>query len=162
MTFYLGTIAVSFIGNMIVCLKVAKDVSNEGYKFKEKKKNIFDTILGFVKWFLISAIPIGNVIISGILVFSSDKLSKSFIKDSVRKGVLVSKEQPSVIEEVELDNNLVEDSKVVVYKVDNAQKREMTREEKLEFLRQEYERLTGEELTSKLDDINPSTYGLNK
>lgn len=159
MTFYLGTIAVSFIGNMIVCLKVAKDVENKGYKFKEKKKNIFDTILGFGKWFFVSAIPVGNLILSGILIFSADKLSNSFIRDSIKNDTLVRKDENKVIEEVELDNNLVKDAKVVVYKVEDKEKKEMTREEKLEFLREEYKRLTGEEV---LDNTKGKQRGIGK
>ena len=34
MTIYFGTIVVSFIGNMLVALKVAKDALNKGYRFK--------------------------------------------------------------------------------------------------------------------------------
>ena len=63
-----------------------------------------------------------------------------------------------IVEEIELDNNLVKDAKVVVYKVEDKEKKEMTREEKLEFLREEYERLTGEEL----DDTKAKQRGIGK
>ena len=158
MTFYLGTIVVSFIGNMIVCLKVAKDVSNKGYMFKEKS-HIFDIILGFTKWLFISSIPVGNLILSGVLIFSADKLSNSFIKTSIADGTLVRKDENKVIEEIELDNNLVEDAKVVVYKVEDKEKKEMTREEKLEFLREEHKRLTGEEV---VDNYKSKQRGIGK
>lgn len=160
MPFYLGTIVVSFIGNMIVCLKVSKDMYNKGYKFKEKKKNIFDVIIGFTKWIIYSAIPIGNLILSGILIFSADKLSKSFIADGVKTGAIIRKEEQRVIEEIEVDNNLVEDAKVIVYKVENKEKKELSVEEKIEFLKQECARLKGEEL--KTEEKTPKQYGLLK
>ena len=47
MTFYLGTIVVSLIGNMIVVLKIAKDIYNKGYTFKKKRKNQFDLIIWY-------------------------------------------------------------------------------------------------------------------
>ena len=158
MTIYLGTIVVSFIGNMLVVLKVAKDAENKGYKFKKKEKNIFNNILTWIKFLFLSVIPVGNLILTGILVAKVDEFSKDFIEKSIADGTLVRKAANEIIEEVELDNNLVKDAKVVVYKVEDKEKKEMTREEKLEFLRQEYERLTGEEL----DDTKAKQRGIGK
>lgn len=160
MTIYLGTIVVSFIGNMLVFLKVAKDVENEGYKVKkEEKKNIFNSILGWIKYFFLLAIPVGNLILAGVMIVKANELSNNYIKDGIKDGTLVRKDENKVIEEVELDNNLVEDAKVVVYKVEDKEKKEMTKEEKLEFLREEYKRLTGEEVS---DNYKGKQRGIGK
>lgn len=159
MTIYLGTIVVSFIGNMLVFLKVVKDVENEGYKFKKKEKNIFNNILAWIKYLFLLAIPVGNLILTGVMIVKANELSNDFIKDSIKDGTLVRKDENKIIEEVELDNNLVKDAKVVVYKVEDNEKKEITREEKLEFLREEYKRLTGEEV---LDNIKGKQRGIGK
>jgi len=149
MAIYLGTVFVSFIGNMLVVLKIEKDVENQGYRYKkQEKKNIFNSILTYIKFLFLSVIPVGNLIFTGILFVKADTISEDFIEKSIADGTLIRKDENKIIEEVELDNNLVEDAKVVVYKVEDKEKKEMTREEKLEFLRQEYKRLTGEEVTN--------------
>lgn len=142
--FYLGTIVVSLIGNMLVMLKITKDISNRGYKFNKKRKNQFDPIIVLIQLSLLSALPVGNLILSGILLFGAEKFSSMYIKNLIRYGSLIKKSKNKVIEEVELDSNLVKDAKIVVYKVENKEKKEITREEKIEFLREEYKRLTGE------------------
>ena len=144
MAFYLGTIVVSLIGNMLVMLKITKDISNRGYKFNKKRKNQFDPIIVLIQLSLLSALPVGNLILSGILLFGAEKFSSMYIKNLIRYGTLEKKEKSKVIEEVELDNNLVKDAKIVVYKVENKEKKEITREEKIKFLKEEYKRLTGE------------------
>ena len=129
MTFYLGTIVVSLIGNMLVMLKITKDISNRGYKFNKKRKNQFDPIIVLIQLSLLSALPVGNLILSGILLFGADKFSNIYIKNLIKYGTLVKKKEKKIIEEIELDNNLVKDAKVVVYKVEDKEKKEMTREE---------------------------------
>ena len=62
------------------------------------------------------------------------------------KNVFKEEHEAKVIDIVELDNDKEESSNVVVYKVENNEMKQLTREEKIEFLRQEYYRLTGEEL----------------
>jgi len=114
-------------------------------------------MLTFFQNMLVSIIPIGNVLLSGILVFSADKLSKSFIRSAVKDGVLEKKEETKIIQEIEISNNPAEDVKLVFYKVENKEKKEMTREEKIEFLKKEYERLTGEEIPN-----NNKQYGIGK
>ena len=157
MAFYLGTIVVSLIGNMLVILKIGKDISNKGYKFCKRRKNQFDPIIVLIQLSLLSVLPVGNLILSGILLFSADEFSNIYIKNLIKYGALVKKDK--IIEEVELDNNLVKDAKVVVYKVEDKEKTEMTREEKLEFLREEYERLTGGE---ELDNTHVKQRGIGK
>lgn len=141
MTIYLGTIAVSFIGNILVVLKMAKDVENKGYKFKKKdKKNIFNNILAYIKWLFFLAIPVGNLILAGILIAKADTLSEDFIETSIKDGTLVKKEENTQItEEFNIDRSKKEIPKVIVYNIENEEKIEMSREEKLEFLKQEYE-----------------------
>lgn len=159
MTIYLGSIVVSFIGNMLVVLKIEKDIKNLGYEFKKKKRNIFDVILTWIKFGFISIIPVGNLILTGVIIVKANEISKEIIENSIKDGSLIKKEDNKVIEEVELDNNLVEDAKVVVYKVKDKEKKEMTNEEKLEFLREEYKRLTNAEV---LEETKGKQRGIGK
>lgn len=159
MTFYLGTILVSLIGNSLVILKISKDISNRQYKFNRIRKNQFDPTIILIQLFLLSALPVGNLILSGILLFGADKFSRAYIKNAISYGALVKKEKSEIIEEVELDNDLVKDAKVVVYKVEDKDKKEMTREEKIKFLKEEYKRLTNEK---KLENTKGKQRSLGK
>lgn len=140
---YLGTVVISFAINTVVVLKIKKDIDNKGYKLKDNEKNVFDTFLTAFRYFLISMIPVGNVLLSSFLIISADKLSKSFIRNAVREGELVKKQESQIIEVTERKND--EGVKINIYKIENNQKKEMTREEKLDFLREEYRRLTRED-----------------
>lgn len=155
MTFYLGTIAFSIAGHFLFFLKVMEDIKNTGYKFK-RKQNIFNSC---VKYFPLLCVPVFNLSLTVIFIVSADRFSKDFINTSIANGILVRKDDSKVIEEVELDNNLVEDAKVVVYKVEDKEKKELTIEEKLEFLQEEYKRLTGEEM---LDNVKGKQRGIGK
>ena len=150
MTFYFGTILLSVIGNSLVVIKISKDICNKDYKFNKRKKNKFDPIIMLIQLFLLSVLPICNLILSCILLYGADKFSKAYIKNAINYGTLVKKEKT---EGVELDNNLVKD------KVEVKQKQEITREEKIKFLREEYKRLTSEDV---LDNVKPKQHRIDK
>lgn len=163
MIIYLGSVVGCLLANFLVFFKIAKDVENEGYKFKKKKRNIFDEIIGYIKIFLFSAIPLGNLLFSGVLLFKANKLSQKIIEEGLVDGTIIKKEANEnlkIKEEFEVNTDNYVESKVEVYKVNETQRKQMTREEKIAFLKEEYNRLTGEELQSKLDEFEQMAHKL--
>lgn len=136
---YLGTIVISIGSNVLVIKAMDKEVENRGYAFVEKKKNLAEEIIESIKFFCMSLIPILNIIISSIMFFKYEELSNQTIANFIKDGTLVKKEDPIIEEEKNND-------KVIQYNVNN----EITKEEKIKFLKEELQRLTGKNVNIEI------------
>ena len=139
--FYLGSI-MFFNTSMILMVKsIEKEGENRGYKEVEKPKNIAKSLVSAIKFFTLSAIPILNLALPAFLIFNFDKITEEIIQNQIMDGQLVKIEENKLIQE----NQQNQESNVISYNVNN----ELTREEKIEFLKQEYSRLTDKNLVKE-------------
>lgn len=160
---YLGSVALSIGSVHLVNLYINKEIENRGYEFKQKKKNIYKSIIDYIKSYALLAVPIVGVSFGIYMFLTAEKICEEYINKSIVDGSIIKKEEkeePRLIESIEIDNNLVRGARVVVYKVDNNQRQEITRREKIAFLKEEYSRLTGEKLQS--DNVEQKKYGLRR
>lgn len=139
--FYLGSI-MFFNTSMILMVKaIEKEGENRGYKEVEKPKNSAKSLVSAIKFFTLSAIPILNLAMPAFLIFNFDKITEEIIQNQIMDGQLVKIEENKLIQE----NQQNQESNVISYNVNN----ELTREEKIEFLKQEYSILTDKNLVKE-------------
>lgn len=153
---YLGSIVITVLASELTDKYIDKEIENRGYEYANQKKNIYGNIINYMISFLLCSIPVINLIFAAFNIFKAEDLSKETIKEFISDGTIVKKkeepelkEEPKLIEASEIDESLVENSKIIVYRVESNEKKQMSREEKIEFLKQEYCRLTGEELNNR-------------
>ena len=138
MMFYLGSIVVSFAFNILTVSKVVKDISNKGYKFKNQNKKQYLRVFPLLQLSLFDILPVVNLITSTLLMFNSCKLSKICIKNGVKYNLLTKKVNIETVKEIEIDKCITKEEKI--------ENKEMVRESKLEILREEYRKLTEEQV----------------
>jgi len=153
---YLGSIVITILASELTDKYMDKEIENSGYEYTNKNKNIYGNIIEYIKSFLFCSIPVINLIFAAFVIFKAEDLLKETIKDFISNGTIVKKkeepelkEESKLIEASEIDESLVENSKIIVYRVESNEKKQISREEKIEFLKQEYYRLTGEELNNR-------------
>lgn len=171
---YIGSIIYYYLGIILFNKFLDNEIENKGYKEKEQKPHKMTT--EELKYMLsdgfflviLSLAPIINIVSSSALIFCS---KDEFINDMIKNGELIKQEdiidknietvkakKQKVIEEVDTNSYKNDDiPKVVVYNLQDGKRNELTREEKIEFLKQEYIRLTNQQL--QRDDINKKGKG---
>lgn len=132
---YLGTVVVCHAINSLVIQSIEKESKNRGYESVEESTNIARDILTYIKFLGLSIVPLLNIAITCVMLLRSNKLLEEVIKDRIEEGTLVK------VEEIKEDESIVKE-RVITYNVNN----ELTREEKIEFLKQELNRLTGKDV----------------
>lgn len=137
---YLGSIVFFDTTITLASRALGKEIVNLGYQEQEKPQNIFKTIIKIIKFIGVSAIPVFNLVSSIYLIFNLDEAIKEIIEEGIHDGSYVKIEENLTKEEKQ-----TEASKIITYNVSN----ELTNEEKIEFLKQELSRLTGQEITIK-------------
>ena len=93
--------------------------------------------------------PMVNLIFAGIMVFGYEKLYEEFKKSLIKENKLIKKEEKKPEEKIEVDMKTNELNRTRTYS-------ELTPDEKLEFLRQERERLLSEKDTQQTCEKNVS------
>ena len=141
MIIYLGTIAITFIIEILFVLSLNQEIKNRGYKEVKQEKNKFQSILDFLQVLLLNSIPVLNIATVIAMIFKSKEVQENLISDWINEGKIIEKTKIEPEEQEEIKKQL---SKVIVYNTHN----ELTREEKIKFLKEEYARLTGEELNT--------------
>lgn len=140
---YLGTIVFSFSTFYLADKALNKEIENRGYKKQSnKKKNIFKEIFMGIKSISFVSIPIINLVFDIILIAKIEEVIDEIISADLDKGNLIKIEEKE--EDLVVDNVDDKVNSVIKYDVKN----ELTREEKINFLKQEYFRLTGEQLSN--------------
>ncbi len=134
---YLGTVVLCFGVNALVISATNKEVKNRGYKYKEEKKNIAKSLISFIKYLGLVVAPVYNCFLSGSLFFKSDKFIENAISSMIEDGDIVK--APKDDEDINIKE---ERFKALTYNTNN----ELTREEKIKYLKQELHRLTGKDL----------------
>ena len=159
---YLGSVALTVAVDKFYNKAYEKELAIKGYRYKKIPRNIYKDIKNNIIEFLLMCIPVVNLACAIAMFNNLERDIEIEFNSNLEDGVIEkipNEEVTKLIEAVEVDNNLVEDAKVVVYKVEDKEKKEMTTEEKLEFLREEYKRLTGEEV---LEDTKGKQRGIGK
>ena len=139
MIIYLGSIAITFIMEILLVYSLNQEIKNRGYIEKKQEKNKFQQILDSLQVLLINSIPVINIVLAIIILFKSKEIQEEMINDWIKEGKIVEKIKIEPEEQEEIKKQL---SKVIIYNTHN----ELTREEKIKFLKEEYARLTGEEI----------------
>lgn len=168
---YIGSIIYYYLGIILFNKFLDNEIENKGYKEKEQKPHKMTTeelkyMLSDVFFLvMLSLAPIINIVSSSAMIFCS---KDEFINDMIKNGELIKQEdiidindmdakKQKVIEEVDTNSYKNDVPKVVVYNLQDGKRNELTREEKIEFLKQEYIRLTNQQL--QRDDINKKGKG---
>ena len=112
-----------------------KHLKNKGYEYKIVSSNIYSKIIiGFIN-FMFDCIPIFNIIYICHVLLNLKRLIKDDFEYDLKKGnIHPIKEMTKIVDVNQMNINLTKE-------------KEMTREEKIKFLREEYKRLTSEELS---------------
>lgn len=131
-----------FTSNFFFARSVIKEIENKGYTIKEEHAyHAYDSLLSAMKFLVIAIVSIFNLAISSMLLFSPKEMRKSIINQEIKNGNLIKVEENNIVEE----NPKYSDDKIISYNVNN----ELTRDQKIEFLRQEYYRLTGKNIQNE-------------
>lgn len=139
MLIYLGTVIMSLGTSFLIKKCINKELKNRGYK--EKKQNIYYDILKFLQIFLLCLIPVFNFCFFTAVIIKSKDLIEYCVTQKMLSDSLVKIEPKELIEDEKLDNEelVTNKSNVISYDVKN----ELSREEKIKFLKEELHRLTG-------------------
>ena len=132
---YLGTTALNLIVAAIYGIAGEKRIQRKGYKRNKVKRTFIESLPSYLSILFYSAIPIYNIITVIYILSKGDELFDNIEAELIQKGKL-RKAEPETNE----SNSFAE------MKLNNFNKsyNDMTREEKITFLKQEQEKLLHE------------------
>ena len=137
-----------YVGGIIFCngtlyimgSALLKDLKNEGYKEGKKEKNIPKTLLSAMKILGISLIPILNIVFPVVLIANFDELIEITKDGLIEDGSYIKEEE---FEDTDESSDIDEEkNNIIMYNVNN----QLTRQEKINLLKEELSRLTGKEI----------------
>jgi len=156
---YLGTIVFTWITVAVFCQACVNRIKRRGYKFVESKLTFSEKVISFLSSVLPMiiplSIPIFNTGIAITLICDNEKLYEDLENTLLKKGKIYKTTE----EQAELKTSLLKDTNNIFEKKTKKEKtyNEMTKEEKIDFLEREKEKILAE-ATNK----NTDTFTLQK
>ena len=150
--FYLITTAASFVVTVASAGAMLKRFEREGYEVKKEDKTKEEKLFDTIKTLSFLLCPVVNLIFASFWFFAYDKLYEKFKESLIKGNKLIKKELNKPEEKIEVDMKTNELNRTRNYS-------ELSPEEKLEFLRQEREKLLNEKEAKQTGEkVSPYNY----
>ncbi len=169
--FYLVSTAITWVSFVISDIKLKKKIEREGYEEVKNKKSILEKIVDFIRIFITLSFPFVNIVYTVKLLLNWNFVLEGVINDCLREGDLKHKSNEMSTEEYmnycAIRDGMTKQEKEYFYGQEDEEPKksetyvekcvcrtceEMTRQQKLDCLEQERERLINQSIDGESKD----------